>query len=281
MEAAATAPELRAACEEAARRAARHDETGARDRSFGHHFEHALADVLEEDTDGRITDGILAAGQAAVPAAAGLAITAHRGGGMADQVWAWTVSGRPAVMAVNVKAMRSAESWRRSDLCSTRNLLAALTDPSVDYSRPAKGAPSSDEILRLAAGRVDLLPGRDYYALQVAVTDEGVGRIEARGALSRMRQRGGGLALQRHSSRDVVMLLDAGDLIPPSYRIREELAWHLGRRGGDLRLTVWAQAGAGLTPHARGVLAGRLLDADPAVLAAGAVAALNAERPPR
>lgn len=276
MEAAATAPKLRAACVEAARRADAH---GTGDRSAGHHFEEALADVLDED-DGAIADGILAAGRAALPAARGLTITTYRGRGMADQVWAWTVDGDPAVMAVNVKQLRGA-SWNLSDLCSTRNLLAALCDPAVDYGSTAKGAASTDEILRLAAGQLDLLPGRDYYALKVERDGDAVGRIEARGALSRLRPAGGQPALRRHSSRDVVMMLTQGELLPAGYRIREELAWVLGQRGGDLRLVVWAQAGVGLTPQARGVLAGRLLDADPAVLAAGAVEALDAERPPQ
>ena len=275
MEAAAGAPALLSLVRKAARKSAKF----RADRSHGHHFEAALADLVNAN-QADLCAGVLVNAQAVRPDAVGVRITPTAG--LADQVWEWEFTGgRTAAMAVNVKALQP--GWGSTELASVRNLLAAVTDPDLNLFNPRPTGNPSEMVLRLAAGELELLPGRDYFALACVIDSGGkVEGVEAIGVLSRMGTTAGRLCVRRHSSKEVAQLVRAGAVIPPDFLIAQELAWELSaqNRGGDLRESVWEILGQGLSSQARGELAGELLAVTPQVLARHALAGVRAAQSP-
>lgn len=104
-------------------------------------------------------------------------------------------------------------------------LLAYMTDSNAKIHSLGRGEIDADQIiLELISGHRKLVPGRDYWLLEIDICN---GNFLCRSLVARHGVDGTGLALERHQSRDVINYLPCAGLISPKFDIAKALGYAL------------------------------------------------------
>lgn len=119
---------------------------------------------------------------------------------------------------VNVKTKDSRATRDRA--VALGPLLHWLTEQGANLEKITQNLDADGMILGLIEGRTKILPGRDYWLMEVSAK-ESVARF--RSLIARHKKTGTGLAVERHISRDVVNYVAAGGVVEEGFDIAREL----------------------------------------------------------
>ena len=125
---------------------------------------------------------------------------------------------------VNVKTTSTPQD-RKNFGVALGPLLAYMTDPSAKIDSLGRSEIDADQIiLELISGNRKLVPGRDYWLLEIDIRN---GNFLCRSLIARHGVYGTGLALERHQSRDVINYTPCGGVILPKFDIAKALGYAL------------------------------------------------------
>lgn len=140
--------------------------------------------------------------------------------------------GEDTRIPVNIKTTNAAN--RKNFGVALGPLLFYMTDFSAKIDTLGKAEIDADQIiLELIGGFRKLVPGRDYWLLEIDIRN---GNFQCRSLIARHGADGTGLALTRHPSRDVINYVLAGNVIDPKFDIAQALGYALLPKASESRI---------------------------------------------
>lgn len=191
-----------------------------------------------------------------------------------DLILHWRHPRSATSVPANVKTVTGTNRSTARFLCALAPLVAHLTDPEADIRSIRRGLDPDAVLVELLAGRLKLVPGRDYLALTIDSGGDAVS-VWAVGAVSRLQQDGISPMVVRHSNRDVVNIVGTpGPVLGSAVDIARTLASALLPRPRVSRIHTQLLAAA--PPASRRALAAKLADMSTEDLAVAVSAAFDA-----